>query len=147
MGLGAQQAPWAQVGQAIALRSSPASPGWLFLPATPDLTILRSMPPGPTWPGWGFGGGGYWLGSLAGSPARVGQVIALRSSPTLPRESLPPASPDLPGLRGADPVWPPLLLPHSVPLHATSSLWGSSCLLGHQSPHQRPAGALFVVRR
>ena len=28
---------------------------------------------------------------------------------------LPPASPDLPGLRGADPVWPPLLLPPQSP--------------------------------
>ena len=48
--------------------------------------------------------GGYRLGSSAGSPARVGQAIALRSSPTLPGESLLPASPDLPGLRGINPV-------------------------------------------
>ena len=47
--------------------------------------------------------------------ARVGRAIALRSSPTLSRESLPPAFPDLPGLRGADPVWPPLLFPPLSP--------------------------------
>ena len=62
---------------------------------------LPPMPPRPTRPGRGFGGGKQ-LGSSVGSPARVGQVIALCSSPALPRESLPPASPDLPGLRGAD---------------------------------------------
>ena len=44
--------------------------------------------------------GGYWLGSSAGCPARVGGAIALLSSPALPRESLPPASPDL-GASGA----------------------------------------------
>ena len=53
--------------------------------------------------------GGYWLGSSAGSPAQVGQVITLHSSTP------------------------------SVPLHPTSSLWGSSRLLGHQSP--RPAAS------
>ena len=52
-------------------------------------------------------------------------MITLCSSPTLPGESLPPACPDLPGLRGADPVWPPLLLLPSVPLCPTVSLWGS----------------------
>ena len=42
--------------------------------------------------------GGNWLGSSAASPTPVCPAIALRSSPTLPRESLPPASPDLPCL-------------------------------------------------
>ena len=72
--LGIQQAPWAQVGGAIALHSSPSSPGWLRLPAYPDL----------------------------------------------------------PSLRDAEPVWPPLLLPPSVPPHPTDSLGGSSLLLGCQ---------------
>ena len=57
---------------------------------------------------WRQGGPAWELSRL---PSRVGQAIALRSSPTLPGESLPPAFPDLPGLRGADLFWPPLLLP------------------------------------
>ena len=103
-----------QVGRSMALRSSPAPPGWLLLPASPDLPSLPLMPPGPTQPGWGVGAGvpAWELSSL---PGRVGQMIALRSSPALPGESLPPASPDLPGLRDADPVWTPLLLPLQSP--------------------------------
>ena len=54
IGLGAQQAPLARVGGAIALRSSPAPPGWPLPPATPDLPSLLPMPPGPTWPRWRF---------------------------------------------------------------------------------------------
>ena len=74
-----------------------------LLPASPDLPGLPPMPPGPMRPGWGFGGGTpAW--ELSRPPARVGQVIALCSSPALPGESLTPASPDLPGLRGANPV-------------------------------------------
>ena len=45
--LGDQQAPCAQVGGAITLRSSPAPPGWLLPPASPDLPGLPPMPPGP----------------------------------------------------------------------------------------------------
>ena len=134
--LGAQPASWAQVGGANTLYSSHAPPGWPLLPVYPDLPGLPPMPPGPTWPEWGFGGG-YLLGSSAGSPAQVGETITLCSSPTLLRESLTPASPELPCLTGADPVWPPLSSP-PVPLRLTSSLWGSSHLLGHQSP---PAAA------
>ena len=55
--LRAQQAPRARVGGAIALCSSPAPPGWALPPASPDPTGLPPMPPGPVWPGWGFGGG------------------------------------------------------------------------------------------
>ena len=89
--LGAQQASWARVGRANTLPSSPAPPGWPLPPATPDLTGLPPMSPGPTQPGWGFGGGNQ-LGSSASSPVRVGQAIALHSSPTVPGESLPPRS-------------------------------------------------------
>ena len=62
-GLGAQQAPWASVGRAIALCSSPSPPGQLLSPATPGLPGLPPMPPGPTQPGWGFGVGGTGLGA------------------------------------------------------------------------------------
>ena len=66
------------------------------------------------------------------SKLRAGQAIALLSSPTLPGESLPPASPDLPSLGHrsclASTSPPPLV--HLCP---TGSLWGSSRLLGRQS--------------
>ena len=103
-------------------------------------------PPGHMWPGWCFGGGGTGLGAQQAPRARVGGAIALRCSPALPGDSLPPASPDLPSLRGAHLVWPPLLLPPSVPLCPTGSLWGSSCLLWVRVPHQRLAAALVVGR-
>ena len=146
-GLGAQQAPQAPVGGAIALCSSPAPPGGPLPPATPDLPSLPPMPPGPTWPGWGPGvGGGNQLGSSAGSPAPVSQVIAFHSSPAPPGESLPPASPDLPRLRGANLVWPPLLLPpqshYILPVHSGVP----PISLGIRVPHQWLAGALVVGR-
>ena len=46
--LGAQQAPQAQVGGAIALHSSPVSPRGPLPPASPDLPGLRGT--GPVWP-------------------------------------------------------------------------------------------------
>ena len=65
--------------------------------------------------GGGLGGHGTSLGAQQPPRARVGGAIALRSFPTLPRGSLPPAFPDLPGLRDADLVWLPLLLPLPSP--------------------------------
>ena len=90
---------------------------------------------------------GSQLGSSAGSPDQVGQVIALHSSPALPGQSLPPASPDLPSLRGADPVWPPLLLPLQSPyvLLVHSGILPVS--LGVRVPHQWLADTLVVGRR
>ena len=79
----------------------------LLLPdGSSSLPLLISLacllcPQGPTHPGGGFGGG-YRPENSAASPARVGQATAFHSPPALPRESLPPASPDLPGLRGAN---------------------------------------------
>ena len=77
---------------------------------------------------------GYQPGSSAGSPARVDQAIAFCSSLAPPGGSLPPDFPDLPGLRGTDPVWPPLLLPPQPPQRPTGSLGGSSHLPGRQGP-------------
>ena len=88
----------------------------------------------------------YRPGSSAGSPAQVGQAIALRSSPAPPGESLPPASPDIPGLRGADPVWPPLLLPSQSPCVLQVHFGVPPISLGIRVPHQRPAGTLVVGR-
>ena len=76
---------------------------------------------------------GYWLESSAGSPAQVGQAITLCSSPSLPRESLPPASPDLPPWpQGRKSCLASTSSPPSVPLLPTGSLWGSCYLLGCQ---------------
>ena len=65
------------------------------------------------------GRGPAW--ELSRLPGRVGGAITLCSSPAPPGGPLPPASPDLPGLSNADPVWPPLLLPtqypHVLPVH------------------------------
>ena len=85
--------------------------------------------------------------SSAGSPARVGQAIALHSSPTLPGESLPPASPDLSGLRGTYLVWPPLLLPLRSPYVLLVHSGVPPISLVVRDPHQRPAGTLVVGRR
>ena len=105
---------WRAGDQPESSADSPRPSGWaIALSASlPLLISLASLlcpqdPRGLDGPLWQ----GYWLGSSAASPARVGQAIALHSSPALPGEPLPPASPDLPGLRGADPVWFPLLLP------------------------------------
>ena len=88
---------------------------------------------------------GNRLESSAGSAARVGQVIALCSLPTLPGEPLLPASPDLPGLRGTDLVWPPLLSPWSPYVLLVHS-GVPPVSLGVRVPHQQPAGALVVGR-
>ena len=73
-------------------------------------------------------GGQAW--ELSRLPGPSGPGIALSSSPAPPGESLPPASPDLRGIRGADPVWPPLLLPAQSPYLQLVH----SHLLGRHSP-------------
>ena len=93
---------------------------------------------------------GLWrwvqLGSSTGSPAQVGQAVTLRFSPALHAESLLPASLDLPGLKGADPVWPPLLLlPQSLHVLLVH-LRVPPVSLGVSVPHQQPAGVLVVGR-
>ena len=132
-GLGAQQAPWAPVGRAIALHFSPAPPGWPLPPATPDLLGLPPMPAGPTLPGWGFGGGGTDLGAQQAPPPEWARrspsaplLLFLESPSHLPLLISPSSgAPILSGLHFSSPP--------SVPLCPTSSLWGSSRLLGGQS--------------
>ena len=115
-----------------------------FLPDGPShLSLLISpasllCPQEPMWPEGGFGGQGTGLGAQQAPRAAVSRAVALCLSPVTPGESLQPAPPDLPCLRDADPVWPPLLLPASVPPCPTGSLGGSSCLFGRQGP--LPAG-------
>ena len=145
--LGAQQASWARVGGANALLSCSSGLGGPLPPASPDLPGLPPMPPGPTRPGGDFGGQGTGLGTQqAPRPSGSGDgPFPLLSCSS--RESLPPASPDLPGLRGTDPVWPPpllpLLSPHILPVH----LGVPPVSLGVRVPHQWLAGTLVVGRR
>ena len=149
--LGAQQASWARVGGANALHSSPAPPvpqgpshlPLLFSPWTPSYAPRTSVA--------GVGGGPGEQGTGLGAqqppqPEWVGQSPS-SSSPAPPGGPLPPASPDLPGLRGSDPVWSPLLLPplspHILPVHFAVL----PVSLGIRVPHQWPAGSLVVVGR
>ena len=89
---------------------------------------------------------GTGLGAQQAPKAQVGRAIALCSSPALLRESLPPASPDLAGLRGIDPVWPPLLLPPQSPYILPVHFGAPPVSLGVRVPHQRPSGTLAVGR-
>ena len=91
-----------------------------------------------------WGGRGTGLGAQQASRP---QQITLCSSPTLPGDSLPPASPDLPGLRGANLVWPPLLLPPQSPCVLPAHSGVPPVSLGVTVPHQRLEGALVVGRR
>ena len=117
--LGAQQASWAQVGGANALLSSTAPP---VLEGPSHLPLLFSPQPPSYAPRTNearrrgcLGGQGTGLRAQQAPWVLVGGAIALLSSLPPPRGPLPPASPDLPGLRGANPIWSPLLLPPSPP--------------------------------
>ena len=133
---------WA--GQLPSLLS--CSSGWLFLPASPDHPDLHPMP-SSTHTAWrGPWRAGDRPGSSAGSLGPNGRGNRLRSSPTLPGEFLPPASPDLPSLRHANPVWPPLLLPPQSPYILLVHFGVPPASLGIRVPHQRPAGTLVVAR-
>ena len=128
----------------------PSSPLLLLLEGPCHLPLLISpasllCPQDPLGLDWALEGW-YQLGSSAGSPTRVGQAIALHSSPALPGESLPPASPHLPGLRGTNPVWPPLLLPAQSPYILPVHFGVPPISLGIRGPHQQLAGALVVGR-
>ena len=90
---------------------------------------------------------GDWPGSSAGSWARVVRANALRSFVAPPGGPLLPTSPDLPGLRGASPVWPPLLLPHLSPHVLLVYLGVPPISLGVRVSHQWPAATLVVGRR
>ena len=93
------------------LLSCSSSSGGPFPRASPVLPWPPSYAPRTHAACRGLWRTGYQPGNSAVSPARVGRANALCSSPVpLGRPPLP-ASPDQPGLRDADPVWPPLLLP------------------------------------
>ena len=90
---------------------------------------------------------GDWPGSSAGSPVpeRVGQLTST-PLPLLPGGPLPPTSPDLPGLREANPVCPPLLLPPLSPHVLPVNLGVPPISLSIRVTHQFPACALAVGR-
>ena len=97
------------------------------------------------WGGVCLGGQGTGLElSRLPVPEWMGQMP---SSPAPPRGPLPPTCPDLPGLRGADLVWPPLLLPPLTPHILLVHLGVPPISLGIRVPHQWPAGALVLGRR
>ena len=123
-------------------------------PAVPPTPGLRGQSISPGSPAGFLGSSGGGANSFLSSLAPL--VWGLGGP-------LPPASPDLPSLRGTDLTCPPLLLSSplslrdtdlictplllSLPVCPTSSLWGSSCLLGAQSSPPAPAGTLAVGRR
>ena len=122
--------------------SSPSPPRGPLPSATPDLLGLPPMPPAPMWPGWGFGGGGTSLGTQqAPLPewARQSPSAPLPLFPESPLQS--PSSPDLPSLKGADPVWPPLLLPAQSPYILLAHFGVPPVSLGIRVPHQQPAAS------
>ena len=104
--------------------------------------------------GWGLGSmehnvsesGDPHLGAQQAPQAQLDGANALCSSPASPGRPLPPASPDLPGLRGTDPVWSPLfLLPqsHHILLAHLGVPPVSLCI---RVPHQQLAGTSVVGR-
>ena len=134
-------------GKRSPLLSCSSSLGGPLPPASPDFPGLPPMPPG-THVAWRcVWRAGDQPGSSAGPLAQVDQAIALCSSPALPGESLLPASPDLPSFRGADPVWPPLLLPTQSCYILLVHFRVPPVSLGVRVSHQRLAGALVVGRR
>ena len=134
------------------VRQTPSSPLLLLLSRRAPPTCLSRSPWPPSYAprthmAWrGLWRAGDWPGSSAGSPGQVGQAISLFTSPAPPRGPLPPTSPDLPSLRGADPVWPPLLLPSLSPYILLVHLGVPPISLGVRVPHQQPAGTLVVGR-
>ena len=93
------------------------------------------------------------VGTSPGSPAGFlglsgwGKCPPLLSCSSGPRGPLPPVSPDLPSLRGSDPLWPPLLLPPQSPHILPAHLGVPPVSLSIRFPHQQLAGALAVRRR
>ena len=142
------------MGGANPLFSSPAPLVWglggPLSPPSTDVPYLPPMLPGPMRPVGGrgkgdLGGQGISLGVQQAPWARVGQVITLYSSPTLPRESLPCLSGSLwpQGRQSFLASTPP---PPSVPYVLLVHFGFPSISLGVTAPPQRPAGALVVGR-
>ena len=129
--------------------SSPLLLLWFQRPLLPASPVLPSAsflcPQDQCGGGWGLGGQGTSLGAQQAPWAQVAGANTLHSSPAPPRWPLPPASPDLPSLRGTDPVWPPLL-PFQSPRFLLVHLGVPPISLGIRVPHQWPAVALVEGR-
>ena len=106
---------WGKRPPFLSCSSSPEGPSHLpllFSPRPPSYAPRTNVAGG----GWALEGRApAWEWAQQAPRARVGRAITLRSSLAPPGRPRPPASPDLPSLRGADPVWPPLLLPPQYP--------------------------------
>ena len=131
--LGAQQASWAGVGGAIALRSSPAPPAGPLPPAPPDLPSFPPMLPGPMRLGGGWaleGRGRAWeLSRLpgfewAGQSPSAPLLLLLQGPSRLPL-LISPASAALilSGLHFSSPLGPPTS--YWFTLGFLPSPWGS----------------------
>ena len=129
------------MGRAIALCSSPAPPGWLLPPASPDLPSLPPMPPGLMWPGWSFGRGVLtWELSRLPGPELAGQLPStplsfFAQSPShLPLQISPPSgAPILSSLHFSSPLSPPTS--YQFILRLLPSPWSSeSPTSGQQEP-------------
>ena len=108
---------------------TPSAP-LLLLPQGPSHLPLQipsfpPMPPGPTWPGGGFGLQVTGLGGQQPPRAPVGRAIPLCFSSAPPGWPLPPATPDLPGL-------PPM--PPGPTWRGWGFGWGGSGLGAEQPP-------------
>ena len=135
-------------GWGNALLSSPTPLVWEGPSHLPLLISLASFlcPQGPTCPGGGFGGQGISLRAQQAPWAQVGRALILCSFPALPGGPFLPASPELPGLRGADPVWLPLLLSPQSTYVLLIHFGVPPVSLGIRVSYQWPAGALVVGR-
>ena len=131
---------------------TPSSPLLLLGSGRTPRACLSSSPRSPSYAlkdprAWrGLWRAGDWPGSSEGSPGLSGRgnhpPLFFCSS----RRAPPTCSPDLPGLRGMDPVWSPLLFPPQSPYVLPVHSGVPPVSLGVRVPHQRPAGALVVGR-
>ena len=115
---------------------SPSAPLPLLLDSSSHLPLLVSLasllcPQDPR----SLDGALEW-GELAWELSRLPSLSPLLLSRSS-GESVPPASPDLPGLRDANPVWPPLLLPPQSPYVLPVHSGVPPVSLGIRVPHQR----------
>ena len=130
-------------------RQTPSSPLLLLQSGRAPPAYLSCPPQPPSYARWthaawrGLWRAGHRPGSSAGSLARVGGAITLLSSSAPPGWLLPLASPDLPGLRGTEPVWPPLFLPPQCPYFLPVHFGVPPVSLGIRVPHQRPTYSLL----
>ena len=147
IGLGAQQAAWGPSGWG----SRPlllSCPSWMAPPA-----CHSSSPQLPSYaPRTHMAWLGLWRRGTGLRAQQAPRPKWARRSPSAPLLLFPespsrlPLLISLPGLRGANPVWPPLLLPPQSPYFLPVHFGVPAISLGVSVPHQRLAGTLVVGR-